>query len=108
MMIARIVDVGTSDHMRVEKLNQFNSSSRGCKSPTYLHSGTQMLMFAHVYFHRLVFLQKNKYKGGRKASLFFIFRVQLMIGSCVESVYNHMVGRRVSLIKSFAKASRLG
>ena len=48
-----------------------NSSSRGCKSPTYLHYGTQMLMFAYVYFHRLVFLQKNKYKGGRKASLSF-------------------------------------
>ena len=75
MMIARIVDVGTSDHMRVEKLNQLNSSSRGCKSPTYLHSGTQMLMFAHIYFHRLVFLQKNKYKGGRKASLFFEARL---------------------------------
>jgi len=89
-------------------LNQLNSSSRGCKSPTYLHSGTQMLMFAHVYFHRLVFLQKNKYKGSRKASLFFIFRLQLMVGYCVESVYNHMVGRRVSLIKSFAPASRLG
>ena len=32
-------------------------------------------MFAHVYFHRLVFLQKNKYKGGRKASLFFEARL---------------------------------
>jgi hypothetical protein len=107
MMIARIVDVGTSDHMRVKKLNQLNSSSRGCKSPTYLHSGTQMLMFAHVYFHRLVFLQKNKCKGGRKASLFFIFRVQLMIGSCVESVYNYMVGRRVSLCKNLSVSIRL-
>ena len=74
-------------------MNQLNSSSRGCKSPTYLHSGTQMLMFAHVYFHRLVFLQKNKCKGSRKASLFFIFRVQLVIGSCVESVYNIYKGK---------------
>jgi len=65
-----------------------NSSSRGCKSPTYLHSGTQMLMFAHVYFHRLVFLQKNKCKGGRKAS--FSFYIPCVISDwilCLIHVY---------------------